>query len=495
MCIPSASYQDNIIQSRSAQGVHHAGEGGSLVGVDEGTAVGRGPGGRLEHPGLVLHTPEPGGASLSLTAVPSVGGVASPGWGMLPPPLTGGQILHSKAGDLEPQARFLALGCPVTIPAAPTEPGVAHEDTFASLGTLLPEVHSFDAPHHPIGAGVGDDVVRSPSRHFSSPHIEGIPSKGVGQGMQVSLDWLSTTFRPTSDDAVDVAQVQLAVSLAIGCELGDWVELEHGTHGYRFAMLGPGGARLDWGAPGRDDFHVALPGKACQAAGGVRMQQYARYVVAHRGRVTRLDLAMDDYGRTVTPADFLGAIKGPDVVTHAKRGRAIEGFTVREGSQPTGATCYLGSPQSRVQLRVYDKGLESQGKQDCIRHELQLRDEPAQVVLQELAGGRNWGETWASHLVRFVDFRHPAAEDTNKTRWERVPWFQALVGLAEKALAYLPKPEKTMAQVLSWLKHSIAPSLALAVEFWQGDLGELVTLLDDGRRRWKPRHDRILAGI
>jgi len=80
MNIPPATNQV-IIQSRSAQGVHHAGEGGSPVGVDEGTAVGRGPGGRLEHPGLVLPTPEPGGASLSLTAVPSVGGVASLGRG------------------------------------------------------------------------------------------------------------------------------------------------------------------------------------------------------------------------------------------------------------------------------------------------------------------------------------------------------------------------------------------------------------------------------
>jgi len=78
MNIPPATNQV-IIQSQGAQGVHHAGEGGSLVGVDEGTAVGRGPGGRLEHPGLVL--PTPGGASLSLTAVPSVGGVASLGWG------------------------------------------------------------------------------------------------------------------------------------------------------------------------------------------------------------------------------------------------------------------------------------------------------------------------------------------------------------------------------------------------------------------------------
>jgi len=324
-----------------------------------------------------------------------------------------------------------------------------------------------------------------------------LPGKADEKGFQgqflVGVDWLSETFRPTQDDPVDVGQVQLAASLAMGCEPADWVELEHGTHGYHLAMLGPDGARLDWGAPGRDDFHLSLPGKACQAMGGEGMQGFLRFSEAHQGRPTRLDLAMDDYDRTVSPADLQAAVVGPDVVTHTRRWRTIEGGTVGEDSQPTGATCYLGAPASRVQLRVYDKGMESQGERDCIRWELQLRDEPAQAVLQELAAGRQWGQVWASHLVRFVDFRR-ASTDSNVTRRERVPWFQALVGVAEKALAYVPKPEKTMGQVLGWLKQSVAPSLALAMTFWNGDLGELVGLVDAGRLRWKPRHYRILAG-
>jgi len=443
--LPSAPSQNSIIQSRGAQGVHHAGPGGGPAGVDEGVAVGRGPGGRLEHPGSLLPGKEPGGASLSLTATPlgGAGGPSSLGRGMLPPPLTGGQKLHRKADELGFQAHFLA-------PAAPAEP--------------------------------------------SRVAVEPPQWVRPGEGAQVSLDWLSATFRPTLDDVVDVAQVQLAVSLAMGCELADWVELEHGTHGYQLALLGPGGARLDSAAPGRDDFHLSMPGKACQAAGGKGMQGLAQYAVAHRVHVTRLDLAMDDYGRTVSPADFQAAVTGADVVTHAKRWRAIQGGTVGEDSQPTGATCYLGAPASRVQLRMYDKGLETHGRINAIRHELQLRDEPAQAVLQELAGGRNWGQVWASHLARFVDFRRPVAGDSNKTRWERVPWFQALVGMASKALAYPPAPVRTIEQVIDWLKQGVAPSLALVVAHFKGDMGELVGIINGGRARWKPRHLAMLAG-
>jgi len=369
--------------------------------------------------------------------------VASLGWGLLPPPLTGGQKLPPKADELGFQAHFLA-------PAVPAEP----------------------------------------SRVTVEPPGRGRP----GEGVQVSLDWLSATFWATPDDPVDVAQVQLAASLAMGCEPGDWVELEHGTHGYQMAMLGPGGARVEWGAPGRDDFHLSMPGQACQAAGGKGMQELGQYVVAHRGRVTRLDPALDDYRRTISPADFEAAVQGPDVVTHARVQRRIIKRTVGRGSpQVTGDTFYLGSPSSRVELRVYDKGMESQGKQDCIRVELQLRDEPAQAVLQELAGGRNLGQVFASHLVRFVDFRS-ASNDSNVTRRDRVPWFQELVGLAQKALAYPPKAVRTIEQVIDWLEKGVAPSLALAVAHFKGDMGELVGMVNRGRDRWRPKHVQMLAG-
>jgi len=454
MTLSSATHAKDTIQGRSAQGVYHAGPGGGPVGVDEGTAVGRGPGGRLEHSGPLLPSPglkdwdanrlapelgSRGGASLSLDGRPLGGrGASSLGRGISPLRLTGGQKTVFKA-ELGLQAHFLA-------PAKPSRVDVE-----------LPG----NAP-------------------------------ATVEGVQLSLDWLSVTFRPTPDNLLDVAQVQLAASLAMGCESGDWVELEHGTHGYQLAMLGPGGARLESGAPGRDDFHLSMPGKACQVAGGERMQGLLRYVVAHQGRPTRLDLAMDDYQRTVSPAAFQGAVQGPDVVTHAKRWRGIVGGTVGEGSQPTGATCYLGAPASRVQLRVYDKGLESQGERDCIRHELQLRDEPAQAVLQELAGGRAWGRVFASHLVRFVDFRARDSHSEVEKR-VRVPWFAELVGMAQKALAYLPAPVRTIEQVIDWLERGVAPSLALAVAYFKGDMGELVGIVNRGRDRWRPRHQAMLA--
>jgi len=47
-----------------------------------------------------------------------------------------------------------------------------------------------------------------------------------GEGIQIGLDWLSVTVHPSEDRSISVDQVQLAVTVALGAGLGDWVQLE-----------------------------------------------------------------------------------------------------------------------------------------------------------------------------------------------------------------------------------------------------------------------------
>jgi len=181
-----------------------------------------------------------------------------------------------------------------------------------------------------------------------------------GEGVQLSLDWCSVTLHPTIEIPVDVPQVQLAAAVALGCEVDDWVDLEHGSYGYHQGMVGPGGARLWWDAPGRDDIHVSFPGKACRLAGQERLVSFLRYCLGHGGKPTRCDVAIDDYEYIVSPGQVQATLQGPDVVTHAQKVLTQQGGVV--GSRDlTGATVYLGAPGSRQRLRVYDKGLESGG--------------------------------------------------------------------------------------------------------------------------------------
>jgi len=308
--------------------------------------------------------------------------------------------------------------------------------------------------------------------------------------VQLSVDWCATTLHPTEEIPVDVPQIQLATSLALGCEPGDWVETPRGFNGYQKGMVGPGGARIWWDAPGRDDIHVLFPGQACQLAGQERLVSFMRYTLGHGGKPTRCDTAIDDYGRVIEPDQVLETLQGPDAVTHAKKLGMVRGGKV--GSKElTGETVYLGARGSRQYLRVYDKGLESGGEKDCIRWELESHDEAAETMVAALAY-QSWGEVMASRLVGFVDFRDADSHSEVEKR-QRVAWFQELVGLARKASAYLPKAVKTALDVIDWLDRSIGPSLAMAMKYWKGDLAPLNDLLERGERRFKPRHKVMLA--
>jgi len=315
---------------------------------------------------------------------------------------------------------------------------------------------------------------------------------GDGVGVQLSMDWLSTTFHPSSETLVDVPQVQLATSLALGCGLADWVTTERGAYGYEKGMVGPGGARIWWDAPGRDDIHVSLPGQACRIVGQERVVSFLRYSLGHGGKATRLDVALDDYNYIATPAQVLEALQGPDVVTRAKEYLVQRGGRV--GSKElTGATDYLGAPSSRQRLRVYDKGLESGGEMDCIRWELESKKEAAETMAAALAY-QEWGQVMASRLVSFVDFRDAVSHSEVEKR-ERLPWFQSLVGQVRKASAYLPKAPRTVQQVVEWIDYAIGPSLAVGMKFFQGDLGPLVDIIRRGEQRFKPRHKVMVAAL
>jgi len=304
------------------------------------------------------------------------------------------------------------------------------------------------------------------------------------EGVVVGVDWVSVTFPG------DLDRVLLMVSLALGCEAGDWVELEHGSYGYRQGQVGPGGAKVWWDAPGRDDVHVSLPGQACGVVGHERLKKYLWQVTAAGGKATRLDVAVDDYARTVSPGDVLRALQGPDRVTHARDYLTQQGGRVGS-SELTGATVYLGAPSSRQRLRVYDKGLESGGEMNCVRWELQSRKEAAETMVQVLAD-QDWGAVVASRLVGFVDFREAAAHSEMEKR-PRVSWFKELVGLVEKASAYLPKPARTVEEVVEWLGRAVGPTLAVAMQFWKGDLGPLTKIIREGQGRWKPKHKAMLV--
>ena len=308
----------------------------------------------------------------------------------------------------------------------------------------------------------------------------------------LGVDWFSITVQPTPIADVDVEQVQLAMSLAVGCEPGDWTPLEIGKYGYRQAMLGPAGAQIWWDSPGRDDIHITLPGQACQVAGEHRLRSFGKWALGHGGKASRVDVALDDYRRVIEPAAALAELQGPNAVTHARALLEICGGEV--GSEDmTGITVMVGAKSSRQRLRIYDKGLESGGEMDCVRWEVQARKQAAETLFQQLIAG-DWQTVIRQRLMAFVDFRDADSSSETEKR-VRLPWWEKLMLGVKKGRVYLPKPLKTIEQVHNWVRDSIGPSLALLVAGYGGDQGILTNIVEYGRVRWKPRHRAMLAQI
>ena len=95
-------------------------------------------------------------------------------------------------------------------------------------------------------------------------------------------------------------------------------------------------------------------------------------------RISRIDLAYDDYDKTFTPHDFMRWKMNERISTQCK----CCGFMMSEATK--GGTFYLGKRGKGRFLRIYDKEYESKGAINSIRYEFELRQEWATLIQDKI---------------------------------------------------------------------------------------------------------------
>lgn len=310
----------------------------------------------------------------------------------------------------------------------------------------------------------------------------------------LTIDWLSFTLpNGTVKETMEILE-------------GVWIKSQAGFRGYPLSWMtvasDRGVGKLGTGAPRSPlEVHVDLSAGIVSAWPTAKVRTVLQWVLSHEGHLTRLDCALDDRTSTVSLHTIKSAIESGQCVTRADRMQTIASGSIHKGT-PSGETLYVGSPHSQTLLRIYDKRAEMQAKARDdwesygIRWELQLKQERAQVCGQVLAyiEQMDWLEFMIGILRSYVDFRDTTREEPDEDRYRAplVEWWEKLTDGFRKGRLVVEKDVQSLPKVKLWVKHSVAPMLAVICAHHPDGQAWLEKQIVAAVSRWKAKHRALV---
>ena len=234
-------------------------------------------------------------------------------------------------------------------------------------------------------------------------------------------------------------------------------------------------------------------------------------------KFTRNDIYYDDYCKIISPEALHKACKGGGVgVPRFTNLRGWDEYNLQEGKS-RGFTVYIGSPKSDRQLRYYDKALESDGKQDCYRLEMQDMGQYAEKfgpymleamqramdcadIKDSVAVLRDAYKALLKGAVSFHDIPPGTSQKDLDPNWaSRSPqtwWWREMMAGLEPARLTLDRVEPSLQKAVAWMRSQVASSLALirtVYSHWNMPFNEwLKQVLEEGEGRWRDKHWKMI---
>lgn len=222
----------------------------------------------------------------------------------------------------------------------------------------------------------------------------------------VLYDWLSFTSKNhTPEQLIE----------ALGLTHCPWQETK-GAHGYRDRKYF---SCISVHYNGREDMGVwvEMSGQGCRTFESLSAKSWDDlfgWIAAQQLKITRLDVAFDDH---------TGILDIDEVVEDTRRKHYVSRSDYWETVLSSkGSTVQIGSPQSKVLVRIYDKAAERHCEPGThwVRVEMQLRDDRA---LQFTKIPMTVGEAFSGVLLNYLRYVIPDDTDTNKWRWQMTDYW------------------------------------------------------------------------
>lgn len=254
-----------------------------------------------------------------------------------------------------------------------------------------------------------------------------------------------------------------------------------GGMGYTESAPALDGGRVFWhpDRPGMG-IHIRLPAASIAMSGFTALGLINR-ALDMGGRITRVDIAFDDYSGTLDLDEMYEKLRKGEVVTRFRRVARIEGGKLGEYGK-TGDTINIGARASQAFIRIYDKKREQEAKkketldiENWVRVEMELKGDKAHVFAGMLSRSvfledlKTAAQLCSDLLFGLLDFKQPSVVDTNKTRWDTSEWWQEFVRSTGKLTLGIPLRHRTLDDTKAWIKTQVATSLAMIILSYPDD--------------------------
>jgi len=325
--------------------------------------------------------------------------------------------------------------------------------------------------------------------------------------LRACIDWLSFTFYPHC--GLNIAEI---ISF-LGFKEIDFIQLPKGANGYR-SMLKFNGANIRILFDGKPDMgiHVDISGSAISdvllawknkntmaTPFGTVATCYTSFdysilldlldALSEIATFTRIDLSIDDIGCNYYSCnDIVRLIENNQLVSKFKKYENKSPRLLSNG-QKVGHTIYLGSRQSEIMIRIYDKQLEFYQKHDVkcpyewVRWEMELKKSRANEAVKRLLETHSLSSVCIGILNQYLRFIK--LDNSSKAKCSNDSVWDSFIGGMEKVSLYVPDSPKTIEDTKRWIDKYVGASLCAVIEADGGSLDFIYKNLPKWQRQRK----------
>lgn len=290
----------------------------------------------------------------------------------------------------------------------------------------------------------------------------------------VIYDWLSFTSKTHTPDQLIAA---------LGLSHVPWSDTK-GARGYRDRKYF---SCISIHYNGREDMGVwvEMSGQGCRTfedLSDVGWDNLFKFIHQNDLHMTRLDVAYDDHTGVLPIDEIFEDVQSGMFVSRMNYWQAM--------LSSEGTTVQIGSPQSKVLVRIYDKAAERgcEPGTHWIRCEMQLRGDRASEFTHI---GLPIGEAFAGVLLNYLRFVEPDPEDTNKHRWPMKEYWAELIGDAEKISIFTsPGMEYNEERCRNYVVNQAGNAVDACIKMYGAR--EFVKMINQRDTRRNPKYDMIV---